>query len=106
MKKLYDEAISKIEVTALNNKQADSLREYLRILPLCTLELITHVKNTLLGVTCTFGKTNSDGYIDVPKEVTHIFESANGDLNFAMPNHCLILPKEMRNQNLKLNLGK
>ena len=97
-KELYEQ----ISITSKGNKEANEIREGLRMLPTETLKQIAHAEKTMLGITCTFGEPMSNGYYNIPSSCTHVFDSQGG-LYFAMPNHCLIIPK---GKPFKFNLNK
>ena len=97
-----EKQIERIKITCKGENDLKLVKVRLRMLPIETLTQIESAENTLLGTTCTLGKPNRDGFYDIPKECTHGYEHKD-NLYFAMPNHCLIIPK---GKNVKFNIGK
>ena len=92
-----------IRITAKGKKELEEVQQGLRQLETKTLVQIAHAEKTLLGITCTFGEADGNGFYNIPSNCTHAYEHG-GDLHFAMPNSChLILPK---GKEIKFNINR
>ena len=96
------EQFDHIKITATGTSELKDVWAGLEKLPADTLAQIESAEKTLLGITCTFGKPNRDGYYNIPRECTHVYQH-QGNTHFSMPNHCLILTED---KEVKFILGK